>query len=201
MDKLVTYIEQRQKKYGHIKGCQGLSSNYYTFGDKVVRISDHMKYGEDYVNKFDYGFIIQPNDMYLFTLSPKNVPDRKMYIKIVTYDECREFIRKLHEFTIQFNRMNEMYKPVGWNCDESLPTASERLTWDEFEKRYIQDLPEQRRVNVFDIIERVQRGQVSKGGYDVKSARAEGHYNKLTQTQYDTMIVSVEKMLNLNVTE
>ncbi|MDE5888609.1 MAG: hypothetical protein K2H20_01170, partial [Bacilli bacterium] len=64
MDKLVQYIEMRVKKYGHCVGNQAILSNYYTFGNAVVRISDHIKYGKDSTKTYDYCFVIQPNDTY-----------------------------------------------------------------------------------------------------------------------------------------
>ena len=90
------------KKYGHIKGEQCISSNYYTFTDKIVRISDHVKYSLDNAKKVDYTFIIQPNDMYLFYVSPKYNSERmnKMFLKIVTLQEAKNFIRRLHDFSL-----------------------------------------------------------------------------------------------------
>lgn len=198
MDRLINYIEQRAKKYGHIKGMQGQSSNYYTIGQKIVRISDHMKYGEDGIKKYDYCFIIQPNDVYLFNISPKNVPDLKMYVKIISYDDAKNFIKKMHEFAMILDDMSEMYNPTGWNCGK-LPVSEDKLSWGDFCQKYMTDLDQSKCINILDIIERVGRGQIAKGGYEVKLARNVKYYEKLTQTQYETVIASIEKMLDKTV--
>ena len=46
MDKLINYIQFREKKYGVIKGIASVNSMYYQIGVYMVRISEHMKYSE-----------------------------------------------------------------------------------------------------------------------------------------------------------
>lgn len=199
MEKLINYIESRAKKYGHVKGVVGLSSNYYTIGQKIVRISDHMKYGDDGIKKYDYCFVIQPNDMYIFTISPKLTADTRMYVKIVSYDDARSFIKKLHDFAISLDEMSEMYTPpVGWNC-ANLPTYEDKMSWSDFCQKYMTGVEQSKAINILDIVERVGRGQIAKGGYDVKLVRNEKYYDRLTQSQYETMIESVEKLLEKNI--
>ena len=113
MDKLVNYIEYRWKRYGEIERVTALSSIYYHFGNFQIRISDHMKYNEDEIKKIDYFFIIQPNDIYIFIPNPKYNKDGKLYMKIVSYNEAKEFIKTLHEHIMKLIPIMNWYSPVS----------------------------------------------------------------------------------------
>ena len=194
MDKLIKYIEQRSQKYGHIKGEQCISSNYYTFGDSVVRISDHIKYGAESVKKVTCSFIIQPNDTYIFVPTPKmdSRMGNKMYLKIVTLQEAKMYIRKIHEFTIVCDEMNEMFSPDGWNKSGGVTTNCDKPTWSEFMEKHM-NIDEKKKINILDIIEKIVTGQNSKGGYDKKIVRIPSMYEEMSLTQYDTLISKIEK--------
>ena len=95
MDKLINYIQFREKKYGVIKGIASVNSMYYQIGIYTIRVSEHMKYSESSIKDCDYFFIIQPNDTYIFITNPKYNKDGKMYMKIVSYNDAKEFIKSL----------------------------------------------------------------------------------------------------------
>ena len=144
MDKLINYIEYRRKRYGEIERITALSSMYYCFGNIKVRISDHMKYSNDAVKKIDYYFIIQPNDIYIFMPNPKYNRDEKLYMKIVSYNEAKEFIRTLHDYSMKLIPMTRWYSPVDWKdiqkYDDTkvIKNNTEQMTWDDFYKKYFE---------------------------------------------------------------
>ena len=194
MDKLITYIENRKKNYGGITGHQALSSNYYTFGKNVVvRISDHIKYGESGVKTFDYCFIIQPNDTYIFTSSPKldNSQMCRMYLKIVSLKDAKEFVRRLHDFILSLNEMMDIYKPEEWNRGEGEPC--EKPIWEDFEAIYLNIDDDNKKLQVLNIIETIYSGNVSKGNYDKKLPKIKEWYNKLSMVQYETLLKKLNK--------
>lgn len=197
MDKLISYIDQRFKRCGHMSGSQAIYSNYYTFGNTVVRVSDHIKYGEDGVKKFDYCFIIQPNDTYIFTASPKmeNGCMGRMYLKIVSLQEAKDFIKKLHEFSISYEKMMEVYKPEGWN--RNTPKI-EKMSWKKFYETFIKELDDKRKQNILDIIECTIFGGISKGNLEVKMERVPKIYEQATLIQYDTILDKVKKRCGTN---
>lgn len=196
MDKLIKYIESRITKYGHVKGEQAIFSNYYIFGNVVVRISDHIKYGMEGVKRFDYCFIIQPNDTYVFTASPKigNDQSDRMYLKIVTLNEAKDFIRRLHDFTISLDGMTEIYNPEGWN--RNTPSMKEKPSWDEFYNTHLKDLDDMTKQQILDMIELHVFGGISKGNVEVKLERAPEVYEHASLIQYDTILNKIKKKLN-----
>ena len=193
MDKLISYIEQRIKKYGHVKGDQAISSNYYTFGNTVVRVSDHIKYGETGVKKFDYCFIIQPDETYIFTASPKieNGQTCRMYLKIVSLKDAKDFIRRLHDFSISFDFMTETYSPEGWN--RGVASGVKKIPWDDFYNTHLKNLDDKVKLNILDMIECVVYGGISKGNLEVKLDRAPKVYENASIIQYDTILNKIEK--------
>ena len=56
MDKLINYLEFRVQNYGTTKGTASVNSMYYQIGLFRVRVSDHMKYGEDALKENDFYF-------------------------------------------------------------------------------------------------------------------------------------------------
>ncbi len=193
MEKLIKYIETRIKRYGHVKSNQAMLSNYYVFGNKVVRISDHIKYGMVDQNTYDYSFIIQENDMYIFTISPKNDTKNmnRMFLKIVTLEEAKQFIKKLHDFSISLDNISNFYKPENWNMSNVL---NDKPTYSEFCAMYIDTLNEDcKKLTVLDHIERIRTGKNSKGGVADKQIRMEEVYNSLSMVQYETLINKLNK--------
>lgn len=187
---LIKYLDYRNSLYGCITGKQTLSSNYYKIGNVIIRISDHIKYGQMGVTAFDYCFIIQPNDMYIFTSSPKLQNDNKMYLKIVTYHEAKEFIKKLHDFAVQANNMMDIYHPDNWNkCN--MP-ETEKPSWSVFYETYMKSQQEIVQMNILDKIERMCKGSNSKGNLTTKLNKAPDIYKELTIVQVDKIIETLE---------
>lgn len=192
MDKLIKYIEQRIKKYGHVKSEQCMSSNYYKFNAGVIRISDHIKYGMDTMNTFDYNFIIQPDDTYIFSKSPKHNEKlmNKMFLKIVSLEEAKLFIRRIHDMSISLDNMCEIYQPEGWNRGD---TTCEKPSWEDFCSIHIDGLEDIKKISILDMIERIKTGINSKGGVAVKMERVSKLYDKLSVVQYETLLNKLNK--------
>ena len=192
MDKLIKYIEMRIKKYGHCKGDQAILSNYYMFGDKTVRISDHIKYGQDSVKTFDYCFVIQPNDTYIFTQRPTEENKCRMYVKIITLNDAKKFIKNLHDFTIAHEQMSEIYSPEGWN--KTSGESNHTLSWDEFYNDYLSDKDNNYILKIVDQIELIYTGKFSKGSVTNKLVYIPEMFERLSITQYDTLISKIKKI-------
>lgn len=196
MDKLLVYIENRIRKYGHAKGEQAICSNYYFFGKTIVRVSDHIKYGEDSVKKFNFCFIIQPNDTYIFTMSPKvDNGMGRMYLKIVSLKEAKDFIRKLHDHTISVDNMTEIYNPNGWNRKLTSPIIK-KLSWDDFNDKYLKEKSDEVKMRILNIIELVVFGKHIKGKLEQKLDRSPEIYMSASDIQYETIINKVEKSIS-----
>lgn len=66
IDKLVAYCDYRALRYNNVTVNKCAKSNYYVFGDIMVRISDHAKYGfNKNAKNYDYSFIIQENGQFI----------------------------------------------------------------------------------------------------------------------------------------
>lgn len=198
MDRLLTYIEQRSFKYGHITGTQALSSNYYTIGNITIRISDHITYGKNSGSKSDYNFIIQEDGTYILAKIEK---DGKMYLKVVQYQEARMFIRRLHEFAIESDNMCEFYHPKGWNVDVDC-CGVDKMSFDELLDSYKHiyqsgdTINGIKLMNIIDIISIVLTGTQHKGTLEEKRALANQAYesDSVTSTQYKTIIEKINRM-------
>lgn len=195
MDKLVNYIEYRWKRYGEIERVTALSSIYYHFGNIQIRISDHMKYNEDEIKKIDYFFIIQPNDTYIFIPNPKYNKDGKLYMKIVPYNEAKEFIKTLHEHIMKLIPMMNWYSPIGWNdlqkYDDNtkvIKNNTERMTWDDFYKKYFDMKDDMYKIKVAYRIEHLVYGNIGKGSVSERMDRIKNAYMKMSSSQYKTLI-------------
>lgn len=196
MDKLINYIEYRRKRYGEIERITVISSMYYYFGNIKVRISDHMKYSDDAVKKIDYYFIIQPNDTYIFMPNPKYNRDEKLYMKIVSYNEAKEFIRTLHDYSMKLVPMMKWYSPKGWNDtkkydnDETktVENCAEKISWDDFYKRYFDMKGNTYQTKVAHRIESLVYGNIGKGSVYEKMDRIKNAYMKMSSSQYDTLM-------------
>lgn len=188
MDKLLNYIEFRAQKYGVITGIASVSSMYYQIGLYRVRVSDHIKYGEDSVKDCDFYFIIQPNDTYIFLTSPKYVKDSKGYMKIVTYDEAKDFIKSLDDSMIQFMKMTNWYIPENWNR----PAKTDKMSWSEFEKMYMDGKDDDVKLGIINRIESLAFGNIRKGNLEIKYPLIENVYNNMTTSQYNALIVKME---------
>lgn len=201
MDKLVNYIEYRWKRYGEIERATALSSIYYHFGNIQIRISDHMKYNEDEIKKIDYFFIIQPNDTYIFIPNPKYNKDGKLYMKIVSYNEAKEFIKTLHEHIMKLIPMTRWYSPVGWNdiqkYDDNtkvIKNNTERMTWDDFYKKYFDMKDDTYKIKVAYRIENLVYGNIGKGSLSEKMDRIKNAYMKMSSSQYKTLMKNFNRV-------
>ena len=191
MDKLVNYIEFRAAKYGMIKGIASTSSMYYQIGTNRVRVSDHIKYGEDSVKECDYYFIIQPNDTYIFLTSPKYVKSGKGYLKIVSYEEAKKFIKSLDEFAIQYTKMTDWYIPEDWNRQLE-PKRVDKMPWEEFYKKFLEGKSEKYIMGVVSRIESLVYGNPKKGNINAKMEIIESLYEGLTASQYAALMAKME---------
>jgi len=191
MDKLINYIEFRAAKYGMIKGIASTSSMYYQIGINKVRVSDHIKYGEDSVKECDYYFIIQPNDTYIFLTSPKYVKGGKGYLKIVSYEEAKDFIKSLDEFAMQYTKMTDWYIPEDWNRQLE-PRRVDKMPWEEFYKKFLEGKSEQYIMGVISRIESLVYGNPKKGNINAKMEIIESLYDGLTASQYGALMAKME---------
>lgn len=188
MDKLINYIQFRENKYGVIKGIASVKSMYYQIGMCTIRVSDHMKYSESAIKDCDYFFIIQPNDTYIFITNPKYNKDGKMYMKTVSYNEAKEFIKSLDEFAGKFLKMTDWYLPENWNRK----TDDKKLSWDEFERIYMSDISDDKKFGVVNRIESLVFGSPKKGNLTTKLPGAIEAYDKMTSAQYNALIKKME---------
>ena len=191
MDKLVNYIEFRAAKYGMIKGIASTSSMYYQIGTNKVRVSDHIKYGEDSVKECDYYFIIQPNDTYIFLTSPKYVKSGKGYLKIVSYEEAKNFIKSLDEFAMQYTKMTDWYIPEDWNKNTE-PKKEGKMTWDEFYNEFLKGRHEQYQLGIVNRIESLVYGNPQKGNLDAKLPIMSSLFEGMTTSQYNALMAKME---------
>ena len=191
MDKLINYIEFRAAKYGMIKGIASTSSMYYQIGTNRVRVSDHIKYGEDSVKECDYYFIIQPNDTYIFLTSPKYIKDGKGYMKIVTYEQAKDFIKSLDDFAMQFAKMTDWYIPEDWNKNTE-PKKEGKMTWDEFYNEFLKGRHEQYQLGIVNRIESLVYGNPKKGNLDAKLPIMPSLFEGMTTSQYNALMVKME---------
>lgn len=199
MDKLINYIEYRRKRYGEIEQITALSSMYYCFGNIKVRISDHMKYSNDAVKKIDYYFIIQPNDTYIFMPNPKYNRDEKLYMKIVSYNEAKEFIRTLHDYSMKLIPMTRWYSPVDWKdiqkYDDTkvIKNNTEQMTWDDFYKKYFDMKDDIYKIKVAYRIENLVYGNIGKGSISERIYRIKNAYMNMSSSQYNTLMKKINK--------
>lgn len=213
MDRLVQYIEQRIKTYGHINGTQAMQSNYYEIGDYKIRISDHIAYGSN-ANKNDYSFIIQEDGSYIFTRM-KGTTDR-MYLKVIQYNEARDLIRKLHELAIVSENLCEFFKPKGWNVEakdvdeEPAEYGHDKMSFNELLHHFDYIYKDSKGVqntmrlnNVLDIIAIVLTGKMLKGTIPKKVSYLKDLYKEtdITETQYNTLIAKLENFGKKNEEE
>jgi hypothetical protein len=154
-----------------------------------VRVSDHIKYGESAVKDCDYYFIIQPNDTYIFLTSPKYTSDGKGYMRVVTYNEAKDFIKSLDDYMIQFKKMTNWYIPENWNRDVK---NMKRMTWKEFERVYMDGKENDIKLGIINRIESLALGNIKKGNFESKYPSIEEVYNNMTNSQYNALIVKME---------
>ena len=174
-----------------IKGIASTSSMYYQIGTNRVRVSDHIKYGEDSVKECDYYFIIQPNDTYIFLTSPKYVKSGKGYLKIVSYEEAKKFIKSLDEFAIQYTKMTDWYIPEDWNRQLE-PKRVDKMPWEEFYKKFLEGKSEKYIMGVVSRIESLVYGNPKKGNINAKMEIIESLYEGLTASQYAALMAKME---------
>lgn len=190
MDKLINYLQFRKKTYGNIEEYPASTSMYYMVGPYKVRISDHMKYGESAANECDYYFIIQPDGNYVFLNGPKYNKESKMYMKVVSYSEAKDFIKSLHDFAIRYAKITDWFKPEDWNR-EPVKKSAIKLSWDEFKNKYLADGDEKKRIAIISKIENLVYGCVQKGNINTKILNFFPVYDKLNDSQYKTLMVKM----------
>lgn len=178
MDKLVTYINKRANKFGHITKTEVITSIYYRIGDNIIRISDHLKYGVENVKKFSFTFIIQNDGSYIFCESPSRMKDGKMYVKSVTYNEARQFIRHLYDYTISYNKLSNNGIDSSWK--------TEKMQYKEFVSKYITNAVKLQ--SIIDFITTVSNGKCMSGSINDKLKMLPTIYKNLSIEQYKTII-------------
>ena len=190
MDKLINYMMFRKKTYGCINDYPAASSMYYMVGPYKIRISDHMKYGESAANECDYYFIIQPDGNYVFINGPKYNKDNKMYMKVVSYEEAKGFIKSLHDFAIRYSKFTDWFKPEDWN-KETVKKSLIKPTWEEFKNKYLVKSDEKRCTAIISKIENLVYGCVQKGNINTKILNFSPVYDKLNDSQYKALMVKM----------
>lgn len=192
MDKLIRYIEYRQRVYGHIERYIAPHSMYYGFGNVSVRVSDHMKYKESELDKNDYYFVIQPDGNYIFLASPKHIRNGNLYMKIVPYDTAKEFIKSLHGYSLMLGGLTDWYIPEGWNNLTGLPKteASVMPMWDEFRKRYIDGKADNDGTvqSICNKIESLVYGKIGKGKLRKRMGQIKKAYCLMSVPQYEALM-------------
>ena len=198
MDKLIKYIEYRQRVYGQIERVISSNSMYYSFGYIKIRVSDHMKYSEEELKKNDYYFVIQPNDTYIFMTSPKYVKNGNLNMKIVSYNEAKEFIKSIHDYSLMFNKLTDWYSPENWNNLTDLPkpetSSVNRLSWDEFYKTYFNDHDNDYKQRIGHKIESLVYGKLGKGTIDGKMNRIKNAYDTMSDPQYESLMKKIAEI-------
>ena len=188
MDRLIKYFDFRIKTYGGITPSSAASTMYYQMGPVMVRVSDHMVYGES--AKFcNYNFIIQENGQYIFITNPKNNPQEKMYMKIVDYPEAKEFIRTLHEWSLNFNKLSNFFVPDNWNREiPKEEPVKEKITWGEFFTRFLSNKDNTKQQSFCDKVDMILYGKVQKGTLDLKLNKMQNMWDEFSATQYGSII-------------
>ena len=180
MDKLINYLEYRAENYGTTRGTASVSSMYYQIGMFRVRVSDHMKYGEESLKENDFYFIIQPKDTYIFIT---------IYMRTVTYQEAHAFIKSLDDFARQFMQMTKWYLPGDWNREVEEETKP--MHWQEFRAIYMANKSEDAKLAIINRMESLVYGGPKKGNLDTKIGTAQDTYEKMSPSQYNAMIAKM----------
>lgn len=196
IDQLVKYIDWRSKRYGLISATQCISSNYYNIGNTVVRISDHIKYGAAGIKRFDYCFIIQENGYYVFTATPKLNSNKssQLYLKIVSFQEAKSFIKALHDYEIQTAKMSRIFSPNGWNTVNTAELAA--ISWDTFFEENLKDLNTPQLQSMIDkICYMINHGNVPKGDITQKLNYIMSKYNSFSNDERVDFLVEFDKKI------
>lgn len=199
MDKLINYIEYRQRIYGQIERSISSNSMYYNFGHIKVRVSDHMKYSEDELKKYDYYFVIQPNDTYIFMTSPNYVKNGYLNMKVVSYNDAKEFIKSIHEYSLKLNKMMDWYSPDDWNNLTNLPKTdissdTDKMSWDNFYSLYFDGQTEEYGQRIANKIESLVYGKLGKGTIDKKMDRIKTAYCMMSKPQYESVMKKIAEI-------
>jgi hypothetical protein len=199
MDKLINYIEYRQRMYGQIERSISSNSMYYNFGYIKVRVSDHMKYSEDELKKYDYYFMIQPNDTYIFMTSPKYVKNGYLNMKVVSYTDAKEFIKSIHEYSLKLNKMMDWYSPDDWNNLTNLPKTdissdTDKMSWDNFYSLYFDGQTEEYGQRIANKIESLVYGKLGKGTINKKMDRIKTAYCMMSKPQYESVMKKIAEI-------
>ena len=112
-----------------------------------------------------------------------------MYMKIVSYNDAKEFIKSLDEFAGKFIKMTDWYIPENWNRNIE---NKKKLSWDEFERKYMRDIPDGKKLGVVHRIESLVFGSPKRGNLKTKLPGAIEAYNNMTSSQYNALIKKME---------
>ena len=127
--------------------------------------------------------------------SPKYNNDGKSYMKIVSYNEAKEFIKSLHDYSMKLVPMMKWYSPEGWNDTQNydnkvnaVKNNTERMTWGDFYKRYFDMKDDTYQKKVAQRIETLVYGSIGKGTVGGKMDRIRNAYMKMSPSQYDILM-------------
>lgn len=198
IDKLVAYCDYRALRYNNVTVNKCAKSNYYVFGDIMVRISDHAKYGfNKNAKNYDYSFIVQENGQYIFCESIKNNDDGIMHLKIVNYEDAKTFIKQLHDFSMIKDKLTDYYQPKNFNSS-ILPKMEKKITWDEFSKKYLNDfISDMTKINILNHMEYILTSKSTKGTWQEKIDIIEPIYNQMD----NAMFTRLKQKMNLFITK
>ena len=110
-------------------------------------------------------------------------------MKIVSYNDAKEFIKSLDEFAGKFVKMTDWYLPENWNRNVE---DKGKLSWDEFERIYMRNISDEKKFGVVNRIESLVFGNPKKGDLKAKLPGAIEAYNNMTSSQYNALIKKME---------
>lgn len=112
-------------------------------------------------------------------------------MKIVPYNEAKEFIKTLHEHIMKLIPMMNWYSPIGWNNlqnNEVMQNNIEKVSWDDFYKKYFDMKDDMYKIKVAYRIENLVYGNIGKGSVSERMGRIKNAYMKMSSSQYKTLI-------------
>lgn len=158
-----------------------------------------MKYSEDELKKYDYYFVIQPNDTYIFMTSPNYVKNGYLNMKVVSYNDAKEFIKSIHEYSLKLNKMMDWYSPDDWNNLTNLPKTdissdTDKMSWDNFYSLYFDGQTEEYGQRIANKIESLVYGKLGKGTIDKKMDRIKTAYCMMSKPQYESVMKKIAEI-------
>ena len=131
--------------------------------------------------------------------NPKYNRDEKLYMKIVSYNEAKEFIRTLHDYSMKLIPMTRWYSPVDWKdiqkYDDTkvIKNNTEQMTWDDFYKKYFDMKDDTYKIKVASRIENLVYGNIGKGNVNERIYRIKNAYMNMSSSQYNTLMKKINK--------